>query len=60
MDENLASYEPSSFTVDLNNLELSLDNDFVVPEDFGTFVHEWWHYFQDISTITGRKIRKLH
>lgn len=54
MDENLASYEPSSFTVDLNNLELSKDDDFVIPEDFGAFVHEWWHYFQDISTITGQ------
>lgn len=54
MKENLASYEPCSFTVDINNLELSQGVDFVVPEDFGAFVHEWWHYFQDITTITGQ------
>ena len=23
-------------------------------EDFPAFVHEWWHYIQDISTITGQ------
>ena len=53
MEENLASYEASSFTVDASKLRFD-ENGKVVLADFPAFVHEWWHYVQDITTVTGQ------
>ena len=53
IDENIASYEASSFAVNTSNLQFD-SNGMVVKEDFPAFVHEWWHYIQDITTITGQ------
>lgn len=53
MELNLASYEVSSFAVDASRLQFD-ENGKVKVEDFPAFVHEWWHYIQDISTITGQ------
>lgn len=52
-EENKTSYEASAFVVDASKLEFA-DNGQVKPEDFPAFVHEWWHYIQDITTITGQ------
>lgn len=54
VSENYASYEPLSFTVTVDNLEFDETTGFVVQCDFAAFIHEWWHYFQDISTVTGQ------
>ncbi len=51
--ENFASYEPSSFAINATNLEFD-QNGMIVKEDFPALIHEWWHYIQDISTITGQ------
>ena len=48
-DENIASYEASSFAVNASNLQFD-SNGMVVKEDFPAFVHEWWHYIQDVTT----------
>ena len=53
MEQDLASYEVSSFAVDASRLQFD-ENGKVKVEDFPAFVHEWWHYIQDISTITGQ------
>lgn len=53
MEENLASYEVSSFTIDASNLHFD-EKRMIVLEDFPAFVHEWWHYIQDITTISGQ------
>jgi len=53
MEDNIASYEASSFAVNASKLQFD-KNGLVVPEDFPAFVHEWWHYMQDITTITGQ------
>ena len=48
------SYEPLAFTVTVDNLEFDPTTGFVVQSDFAAFIHEWWHYIQDISTVTGQ------
>lgn len=48
------SYEPLAFTVTVDNLEFDPTTGFVVQSDFAAFIHEWWHYVQDISTVTGQ------
>lgn len=48
------SYEPLAFTVMVDNLEFDPTTGFVVQSDFAAFIHEWWHYIQDISTVTGQ------
>lgn len=53
MEQNLASYEASSFAVDASKLQFD-EKGKVIIEDFPAYVHEWWHYIQDISTITGQ------
>lgn len=53
MEQDLASYEASSFAVDASRLQFD-ENGKIKVEDFPAFVHEWWHYIQDISTITGQ------
>ena len=59
MDNNHASYEESSFcinaerlsfkTIDKKNGARTISN-----EDMPAFIHEWWHYIQDISTISAQ------
>lgn len=51
--ENHASYEASSFCVDASKLEFD-NNGQITKEDFPAFLHEWWHYMQDVTTITGQ------
>lgn len=53
-DNNYASYEPLAFTVTVDNLEFDPNTKFVVQSDFAALIHEWWHYFQDVSTVTGQ------
>lgn len=48
------SYEPLAFTVTVDNLEFDPTTGFVIQSDFAAFIHEWWHYIQDISTVTGQ------
>lgn len=52
-EENKASYEASSFIVNASKIEFD-DKGAPTKEDFPAFVHEWWHYIQDTSTITGQ------
>lgn len=51
--DNHASYEASSFCVNASNLKFDVKG-MISVEDFPAFVHEWWHYIQDITTITGQ------
>lgn len=53
-DNNYTFYEPLQFTVTVDKLEFDPNTHFVVKSDFGALMHEWWHYFQDISTVTGQ------
>lgn len=53
MEENFTSYEASSFAMDASKMHFD-KRGLVVPEDFPAFVHEWWHYVQDVTTITGQ------
>lgn len=53
MEENIASYEASSFAVDATKLHFDR-NGKVELADFPAFVHEWWHFIQDVTTITGQ------
>lgn len=53
MEDNHASYEASSFCVDVSKLAFD-ENNMITKEDFPAFVHEWWHYVQDMTTITGQ------
>lgn len=53
-DSDYTSYEPLAFTVTLGKLEFNPMTGFVVQSDFSAFIHEWRHYIQDISTITGQ------
>lgn len=53
MEENFASYEVSTFTIDASQLHFDKLG-MIVTEDFPAFVHEWWHYIQDITTISGQ------
>lgn len=50
---NYASYEASSFCVDASNLNFN-EEGLITICDFPAFVHEWWHYIQDITTISGQ------
>jgi len=52
MAEDYATYEPIAFTVD--KLEFDPQTGFVVQSDFAALIHEWWHYFQEISTVIGQ------
>ena len=52
-EENKASYEVSSFIINASKIEFD-KNEAPIKEDFPAFVHEWWHYIQDTSTITGQ------
>ena len=54
MIDNYTSYEPLAFTVTVDNLEFDNDTGFVVQSDFAALIHEWWHYVQDVSTVTGQ------
>lgn len=53
-NNNYTSYEPLAFTVTVDNLEFDKKTGFVVQSDFAALIHEWWHYVQDISTVTGQ------
>lgn len=54
MAEDHATYEPIAFTVTVDKLEFDPQTGFVVQSDFAALIHEWWHYFQEISTVTGQ------
>ena len=45
MEDNFASYEPSTFTIDASQLHFD-ESGMIVKEDFPAFVHELWHYIQ--------------
>ncbi len=49
-----ASYEPGGFAVDIERLNYDLSIGQVSNEDFPAFIHEWCHYFQDITTISAQ------
>lgn len=53
-NNDYTSYEPLAFTVTVDNLEFDKQTGFVVQSDFAALMHEWWHYVQDISTVTGQ------
>lgn len=53
-NKDYTSYEPLTFTVTVDNLEFDKKTGFVVQSDFAALIHEWWHYVQDISTVTGQ------
>ena len=61
-NNNLASYEPSSFCIDAGKLEWEeIGKDVngnplyrITKEDFPALMHEWWHYIQDISTSSAQ------
>ena len=53
-NNDYTSYEPLAFTVTVDNLEFDEKTGFVVQSDFAALIHEWWHYVQDISTVTGQ------
>ena len=53
-NNDYTSYEPLAFTVTIDNLEFDEKTNFVVKSDFAALIHEWWHYIQDISTVTGQ------
>jgi hypothetical protein len=46
--KNLAEYNPGSFTMDLTEVEWK-----ITDETFPIYAHEYCHYIQDISTISG-------
>lgn len=52
--ENFASYEMGTFTIDCGNMRMSNIGLPININDLPAFVHEWWHYIQDVSTLSGR------
>lgn len=60
--ERQASYEESSFCINVENLKFDVigqdDNNEniyqICKEDFPAFMHEWWHYIQDIAFVSAQ------
>ena len=51
--DNIASYKPGVFTLDIDKLNFNLGDVKVAQEDYPAFIHEWCHYLQDITTISS-------
>lgn len=46
-----ASYKSGAFSIDISNFEF--EDGFVAKTDLPAFVHEYCHYIQDVTTISG-------
>jgi hypothetical protein len=53
-NDDYITYEPLAFTVTVDNLEFDDNTGFVIQSDFASLIHEWWHYVQDVATVTGQ------
>jgi|GEM_PF-1776694 hypothetical protein len=51
MNQTYASYQPGTFTIDVS--QFTPGETLFVPEDMPAFLHEYCHYLQDITTISG-------
>ena len=49
-----ASYEPGGFAVNIERINYDLIKGQVSKDDFPSFIHEWCHYFQEITTISAQ------
>lgn len=53
VSQDYASYEASSFCINATTLHFD-QKGMIVKEDFPALIHEWWHYMQDITMISGQ------
>ncbi|QKG54947.1 hypothetical protein [Hymenobacter sp. BRD67] len=55
MRSTFASYQPSQFALDVSNLGLTTapGTQHIKPDVLPAFVHEYCHYLQDVTTISG-------
>lgn len=53
MNENFASYMPGSFCINIDRFDIDPSTQFIQEKDYAAYIHEWMHYFQDISTLSS-------
>lgn len=51
-EDNLSEYNPGKFSMDLSKVEWNKENQ-ITDETFPMYAHEYCHYIQDISSISG-------